>query len=100
MTYARFKTTPTTINIKNHGQYQTNSPKIYWGKSPMHAFSHQGGTSGRKNVKDCCEKASPLVPRNSGFKGDLKVPGKYRSPHQESPLPASCKRDLASQFQK
>ncbi len=58
----------------------------------MPSFSHQGCMSGRAKG-DCREKASLLAPRNSGSKGDPKVPKKYRSPHQESPLPASCMQD-------
>jgi histone H3/H4 len=65
----------------------------------MLVFSHQGGMSGRQKADDCHEKALPLAPRNGGSKGDPKVPEKYRSPHQKNPLPASCKRDLTSQFQ-
>jgi histone H3/H4 len=58
----------------------------------MLSFSHKGCTSNRAKG-NCCEKASPLAPRNGGSKGDPKVPKKYRSPHQESPLPASCMQD-------
>jgi hypothetical protein len=58
----------------------------------MPSFSHKGFMSGRAKG-DCHEKASPLVPRNGGSKGDRKVPKKYRSPHQENPLPASCTQD-------
>ncbi len=92
ITCARLKITPAFIHITNHGQYQTNGLLIYWESNPMLSFSHKVCTSGRAKG-DCHEKASPLVPRNGGSKGDPKVPKKYRSPHQESPLPASCMRD-------
>jgi histone H3/H4 len=58
----------------------------------MLSFSHKVCRSDRAKG-DCREKASPLVPRNGGSKGDPKVPKKYKSPHQESPLPASCTQD-------
>jgi histone H3 len=51
----------------------------------MLLFSHKVCTSNRAKG-DCHEKASLLAPRNSGSKGDPKVPKKYRSPHQESPF--------------
>ncbi len=88
-TCARLKITPATINIINHGPYQTNGPLIYWGSNPTLSFSHKVCTSDRTKG-DCHEKASPLAPRNGGSKGDPKVPKKYRYPYQESPLPASC----------
>jgi hypothetical protein len=86
------KITPATINITNHGPYQTNGPQIYWGSNPMLSFSHKVCMSHRAKG-DCREKASPLAPRNGGSKGDPKVPKKYRSPHQESPPPESCMQD-------
>ncbi len=39
----------------------------------MPSFSHKGCTSGHAKGK-CREKASSLVPRNGGSKGDPKVP--------------------------
>jgi histone H3/H4 len=39
----------------------------------MPLFSHKGCTSGRAKG-NCHEKASPLLPRNGGSKGDPKVP--------------------------
>jgi hypothetical protein len=56
------------------------------------SFSHKVCTTDPAKG-NCHEKASPLAPRNGGSKGDPKVPKKYRSPHQESPLPASCMQD-------
>jgi histone H3 len=41
--------------------------------NPTLSFSHKVCTSNRAKG-DCREKASPLAPRNSGSKGDQKVP--------------------------
>ncbi len=65
----------------------------------MPSFSHKGCMSGHAKG-NCCEKASPLASRINGSKGDTKVPKYNRSPHQESPLPASCMRDRTQHVKK
>ncbi len=65
--------------------------KSTWGAIPRFHFATKSAQVAAQ--KAIAEKASPLAPRNGGSKGDTKVPKKYRSPYQESPLPATCTQD-------
>jgi hypothetical protein len=68
-TCACLKRTPMTINITNHSPCQTNSLEINWEKTSMPSFSHKGCMAVRMTDSQR-EKASPLLPRNGGSKGD------------------------------
>ncbi len=74
--------------------------KYTGGKAPCLHLATKGARAAAKKPTIAVRKPHRWAPRNGGSKGDPKVPEKYRSPHQESPLLASCKRDLTSQFQK
>jgi histone H3 len=65
-------------NTRDHKHHQPrpvlNKRRInLLGSTSTPSFSHKGCTSGHAKG-NCREKASPLVPRNGGFKEDPKVP--------------------------
>ena len=87
-TCACLKRTPGTINITNHGPCQANSPEIYWGKTSMPSFSHNGCTT-VCTTGDSCEKALHFFLGRVALR-EIHNPKNNKSPHQDSPLPASC----------
>jgi hypothetical protein len=70
------------------------------GKAPHMHLATKGARAAAKKPTIAVRKPHRWRPGTVALREIQKVPEKYRSPHQESPLPASCKRDLASQFQK
>ncbi len=85
MTCACLKQTPATIKITKYGPCETNSLDIDWGKISTPPYSHKGCT--RVSATDWWhEEASPLLPRNGDYTGDLLVPKDNKSPHPEAPF--------------
>ncbi len=70
------------------------------GKAPRMHLATKGAKAAAKKPTIAVRKPHRWRPGTVALREIRKFQKKYRSPHRESPLPASCKRDLTSQFQK
>ncbi len=100
-TCACLKRTPRPLTSPTMARVKQMAGKSTGGAPPrLHLATKAAQCTSGRTKGNCHEKASPLVPRNGGSKGDLQVPKNNRFPHQESPFLGSSSRDPTRHVQK